>query len=186
MHRMSFQWDAPRRQSSPGAPLWNAPVEAVRMDPMPKPLVRDVVATDFPGWKVLWDGYNAFYGRSGPTALAPAVTESTWRRRLDPNEPVHGLVAERDGRLVGLAHYLFHRTTNAIGPLCYLQDLFTDEAQRRGGVGRALIERVGERAKAAGAVRVYWQTHESNATARALYDRIARNSGFLVYRMTLD
>ena len=161
-------------------------MEAVRMEPMPQVLVRDAHPGDFSGWKTLWDAYNAFYGRSGPTALAAEVTECTWRRMLDPQEPVHGLVAERDGRLVGLAHYLFHRTTNAIGPICYLQDLFTDEAHRRGGVGRALIERVGERAKAAGAVRVYWQTHESNATARALYDRIARNSGFLVYRMSLD
>jgi GNAT superfamily N-acetyltransferase len=161
-------------------------MEAVRMDPMPQPLIRDARPADFPQWKTLWDAYNAFYGRTGPTALAPAVTESTWRRILDEAEPVHALVAERDGHLVGLAHYLFHRTTNAVGPICYLQDLFTDEAHRRGGVGRALIERVRERAKAAGAVRVYWQTHESNAAARALYDRIARNSGFLVYRMSLD
>ena len=156
------------------------------MDSMPEPLIRDARPGDFPQWKVLWDGYNAFYGRAGPTALATAVTDSTWRRILDPSEPVHALVAERDGRLVGLAHYLFHRTTNAIGPICYLQDLFTDESARRGGIGRALIAEVRERAKAAGAVRVYWQTHESNATARALYDRIAQNSGFLVYRMGLD
>ena len=148
--------------------------------------VRFVRLEDYSQWLPLWEGYNAFYGRSGPTALDSEITKTTWARFFDTYEPVHALIAESNGELLGLAHYLFHRTTNAIGPLCYLQDLFTDEAQRRGGVGRALIERVGERAKAAGAVRVYWQTHESNATARALYDRIARNSGFLVYRMTLD
>lgn len=156
------------------------------MEPMPELLIRDARPGDFAAWKVLWDGYNAFYGRAGPTALAPAITQSTWRRILDDAEPVHAVVAEKGGRIVGLAHYLFHRTTIAIGPTCYLQDLFTEEASRGAGIGRALIERVRERAKAAGAARLYWQTHESNAAARALYDRIARNSGFLVYRMSLD
>jgi len=156
------------------------------MDAMAEPIIRDAGPDDFPAWKSLWDGYNAFYGREGETALSSAVTESTWRRILDPAEPVHGLVAERDGRLVGLAHYIFHRTTTAIGPTCYLQDLFTAKAARGAGVGRSLIACVCERAKTAGAARVYWHTHESNATARALYDRVAENSGFLVYRSNVD
>ena len=147
--------------------------------------VRFVQRGDFDRWLPLWDGYNAFYGREGPTALASEVTESTWRRILDPGEPVHALLAERDGRVVGLAHYIFHRTTIAVGPTCYLQDLFTEPAARGGGIARALIEHVSERARAAGAARLYWQTHESNATARRLYDRVAVNSGFLVYRKAL-
>lgn len=161
-------------------------MEAVRMDAMAEAIIRDAGPDDFAAWKALWEGYNAFYGREGPTALPAAVTESTWRRILDPAEPVHALVAERDGRLVGLAHYIFHRTTTAIGPTCYLQDLFTDRPARGTGVARSLIARVCERAKSAGAARVYWQTHESNATARALYDRVAENSGFIVYRMSID
>jgi GNAT superfamily N-acetyltransferase len=147
--------------------------------------VRPVARTDYEAWKPLWDGYNAFYGRSGPTALPREVTETTWRRFFDGYEPVHALVAEHDGRLLGLAHYLFHRSTIQLGPNCYLQDLFTVTEARGRGVGRALIEEVYRRAEHAGAGRVYWQTHETNATAMRLYDQVAERSGFVVYRHML-
>lgn len=149
---------------------------------MAGPLVRAVARADYDEWLSLWDGYNAFYGRHGATALDPAITATSWERLFDANEPVHALVAERAGRLVGLTHYIFHRSTTAIAPVCYLQDLFTSEAARGHGVGRALVEGVYARAREAGASRVYWQTHETNATAMQLYDRIAERSGFLVYR----
>lgn len=148
-------------------------------------LIRSAVRDDFDQWLVLWDGYNEFYERVGPTALPQEITETTWARFFDPDEPMHALVAESGGRLVGLAHYLFHRSTTSIAPICYLQDLFTSGAQRGRGIGRQLIERVAEEARAAGSPRVYWQTHESNATARRLYDQIAEYSGFLVYRIQL-
>jgi GNAT superfamily N-acetyltransferase len=106
----------------------------------------------------------------------------TWARFFDAYEPVHALVAERGGELLGLTHYLFHRSTTAIEPLCYLQDLFTAKAARVKGVGRALINGVYEQARCAGCPRVYWQTHESNHTAMQLYDKIAERSGFVVYR----
>jgi len=144
-------------------------------------LVRAVNESDHPAWLPLWDGYNAFYGRQDATALPLAVTQTTWRRFFDPTEPIFGLVAESGGRLVGLCHYLFHRSTTRIEPLCYLQDLFTVPQARGRGVARALIEAVYERARAYGAQRVYWQTQDSNATARLLYDRVARHYGFLVY-----
>ena len=147
--------------------------------------VRPIARDDYEAWRPLWDGYNAFYGRSGPTALPEDVTHITWGRFFDPAEPVYALVAERDGRVVGLVHYLYHRSTTAIAMTCYLQDLFTDARARGGGVGRALIEAVYEAAAAAGASRVYWQTHETNVTAMRLYDRIAEKSGFLVYRHML-
>ncbi|HEX3760017.1 MAG TPA: GNAT family N-acetyltransferase [Kofleriaceae bacterium] len=95
-------------------------------------------------------------------------------------------LAEVDGTVVGLTHYLFHRSTIMLGPTCYLQDLFTDQAVRGRGVGRALIAAVCDEARAAGSTRVYWQTHETNATARALYDRVAERTGFIVYRIQLD
>ncbi|HXS51758.1 MAG TPA: GNAT family N-acetyltransferase [Usitatibacter sp.] len=145
--------------------------------------VREVQAHDFPRWLALWDSYNAFYGREGPTSLAAEVTDTTWRRFHDTNEPMHALVAERGGCLIGFAHYIFHRTTIALGPTCYLQDLFTRKDARGQGVARALIERVCERARQAGAARVYWHTHETNAPARALYDKVGENSGFIVYRI---
>jgi len=147
--------------------------------------VRDVLPDDFLEWKVLWDGYNAFYGRQGPTALRPEISQMTWSRFFDAYEPVHALVAVDGGALVGIAHYLFHRSTIQIAPTCYLQDLFTSTAARGRGVGRALIAAVYERAIAANAGRLYWQTHESNSTAMALYDKVAERSGFLVYRKTM-
>jgi GNAT superfamily N-acetyltransferase len=106
----------------------------------------------------------------------------TWSRFFDVYEPVHALVAEKDGQLLGLAHYLFHRSTIQIGPTCYLQDLFTAEAARGKGIGRALIEAVYVRAREAGCPRVYWQTHETNSPAMKLYDKVAERSGFIVYR----
>ena len=147
--------------------------------------VRPISEADFGGWLPLWDGYNAFYGRSGETALPVEITRSTWARFVDPAEPVHAFVAEADGALVGLVHYLFHRSTTSIDPVCYLQDLFTDARLRGRGVGRALIEAVYAGAQAAGARRVYWQTHETNSTAMKLYDQVADRSGFLVYRKAL-
>ena len=152
-------------------------------EPMSEPMIiRPIERTDHPRWLPLWDGYNAFYGRSGPTALAAEVTQATWSRFFDPGEPVHALVAERGAELLGIAHYLFHRSTTLLAPTCYLQDLFTAPAARRLGVGRALIEAVYERARTAGSTRVYWQTHETNAAARSVYDQVAAWYGFIVYR----
>jgi GNAT superfamily N-acetyltransferase len=147
-------------------------------------IVRPIRETDFPSWKVLWDGYNAFYGRAGATALDPEITAATWKRFFDSYEPVHALVAESaQGELLGLTHYLFHRSTLSLGPSCYLNDLFTAEAARGKGVGRALIEAVHRRAVEAGVARLYWHTQTNNATARRLYDAVAEDSGFMVYRM---
>lgn len=149
------------------------------------PVIRAVEPRDFEAWKVLWDGYNAFYGREGATALPEANTRMTWSRFFDAYEPVHALVAEADGQLLGLAHYLFHRSTISIVPACYLQDLFTIPAARGKGVGRALIEALYDRARAAGCSRVYWQARETNVTAMRLYDQVADRSGFVVYSRAL-
>jgi GNAT superfamily N-acetyltransferase len=147
--------------------------------------IRPVAKSDFEQWLPLWDGYNAFYGRCGATALAREITHMTWSRFFDAYEPMHALVAESEGRLLGLTHYLFHRSTIAIEPNCYLQDLFTNQEARGRGVGTALINEVYARAKQAGLTRVYWQTHETNETAMRLYNQVADRSGFLVYRKSL-
>lgn len=146
------------------------------------PIVRGVREGDYDRWLPLWDAYNAFYGRSGSTALPLEVTKTTWARFFDPDEPVHALVAEDGGALLGLTHYLFHRSTTMIPPITYLQDLFTASEARGRGIATALIEAVCVRAAEAGSPRVYWQTHETNTVARSLYDRVAERSGFLVYR----
>ncbi|MHB8207038.1 GNAT family N-acetyltransferase [Mucilaginibacter sp.] len=145
-------------------------------------LIRPIEPADYDQWLPLWDAYNEFYGRSGATALPLEITQITWSRFFDPDEPVNALVAESNGKLVGLTHYIFHRSTTALDLNCYLQDLFTNKSARGKGVGRALINGVYERAKFAGSPRVYWQTHETNITAMKLYDKIAERSGFLVYR----
>jgi len=149
-------------------------------------VIRPVIATDQPAWRNLWDGYNAFYGREGPTALPEVVTRTTWTRFLQPNEPVHALVAVRGAELVGLCHYLFHRSTSRIADVCYLQDLFTAPQARGQGVGGRLIEAACERARAVGCSRVYWQTQQTNSTARSLYDRLAQFKGFIVYDRQLQ
>ena len=149
------------------------------------PTIRFVVRDDFPQWLPLWEGYNKFYGRFGPAALPEEMTRMTWARFFDAYEPMHALVAEHNGELVGLVHYLFHRSTTSIAPTCYLQDLFTKDSVRGQGLGRMLINAVYEQARIAGLSRVYWQTHESNATAMKLYDQVAERCGFVVYRKNL-
>jgi len=148
---------------------------------VPKTLVRPIARDDRAEWDKLWRGYNDFYERTIPTA----VTDATWSRFFDADEPMHALVAESGGQLVGLVHFIFHRSTSLDGPTCYLQDLFTAPKARGGGVGRALIEAVYERAREGGAGRVYWHTHETNATAMRLYDKVAEKTGFVVYAKDL-
>jgi GNAT superfamily N-acetyltransferase len=147
--------------------------------------IRAIVKEDFSAWKQLWDGYNAFYGRAGETALPLEVTQMTWSRFFDAYEPMHAMVAESSDKLLGLVHFLFHRSTIQIAPICYLQDLFTVEDARGKGIGRALINAVYQYAAVAGSPRVYWQTHETNGVARQLYDKVAERSGFIVYRKLL-
>ena len=143
--------------------------------------VRDIRRTDHEGWRRLWDGYNAFYGRSGATALPEPITQATWERFFDPAEPVYALVAEREGRVVGLTHYLYHRSTTRLRDVCYLQDLFTVPELRGLGIGRRLIHGVYDAARAVGCARVYWQTQVTNQPGRALYDKVAQHQGFIVY-----
>lgn len=149
------------------------------------PMIRPLATADHADWRRLWDGYNAFYERQGPTALPEPITEATWARLFDPHEPVHAFVAVLDDRVVGLVHYLYHRSTTRLNDVCYLQDLFTDESCRGRGVGRALIEAVYAAARDAGSSRVYWHTYTTNTVGRALYDKVAGHSGVIVYTKEL-
>jgi GNAT superfamily N-acetyltransferase len=140
-------------------------------------IVRPLRAEDRPQWQPLWEGYNLFYERPN---LPRAITEAAWSRFLDPAEPMFAAVAELDGGIVGIVHYLYHRSTTSLEDVCYLHDLFTAPDARGLGVGRALIEHVYDEAAKAGSRRVYWQTHESNP-ARKLYDRVADVTPFRRY-----
>eukprot|EP01037_Dinobryon_pediforme_P006283 gene6283-6355_t len=128
-----------------------------------QPNIRPVERADYAQWANLWQAYRHFY----QSPATPDVTDATWNRFFDGLEPVHALVAESEGQLVGLVHYIFHRSTWFVGPTCYLQDLYTIEVIRGAGIGRSLIQAVYERAQDCGAARVYWMTHESNEQAQA-------------------
>lgn len=143
--------------------------------------IRAIQAKDYADWRPLWDGYNAFYGRAGETALAENITASTWARFLNDTEPVHALVACDDSGIIGLVHFIYHRSTTRLNDVCYLQDLYIAENKRGLGVARALIEAVYADAAKANCSRVYWQTQNSNHTARQLYDKLAKHAGFIVY-----
>jgi GNAT superfamily N-acetyltransferase len=143
--------------------------------------IRPVTRHDFPQWRLLWDGYNAFYGRGGDTALPEAITQATWDRFHNQAEPVYALVAVEGSLIVGLVHYLFHRSTTRLNEVCYLQVLFTRPSHRGLRIAPKLIEAVYAAAREVGSSRVYWQTQATNASGRALYDKVAHHAGFIVY-----
>jgi len=143
--------------------------------------IKAVERDDFDIWLPLWKGYQRFY----EVTIPESATRETWDRFLDPIEPMHAALAVAGDEAVGLVHSIYHRSTWMTGDYCYLQDLFVADAARGNGVGRTLIEHVYADAKRRGAPRVYWLTHESNQSARQLYDRIADRSGFIQYRKSL-
>jgi len=144
----------------------------------PRVEIRPVGVDERADWEPLWKGYQTFY----KAVIPDETTAVTWARLHDEAEPMHVLGAYVDGRLTGIVHYLFHRSCWTIGNYCYLQDLFVAEGMRDLGLGRALIEAVETQARAQGASRVYWLTHETNTSAQALYDKLAERSGFIQYR----
>ncbi len=144
--------------------------------------IRLAETADHDQWLPLWQAYQVFY----KTQIPDNVTAQTWARFLDSSEPMHCAVAEgNDGQLLGIVHYIFHRSCWTAGDYVYLQDLYTESAVRGQGIGRALIEHVYATAEHDAAARVWWLTHESNRDAMHLYDKVADRSGFIQYRKIL-
>ena len=139
--------------------------------------IRRIEARDEQRWRELWDGYCRFYEREP----APVINDHTWKRLRDAASPVHGIVAEEAGRVIGIANYIIHENTSTLTPVCYLQDLFVDPTLRAGGVGKQLIDWLVAEMKAQGWSRLYWNTKENNYRARGLYDKYTPHSGFLRY-----
>ena len=143
-------------------------------------LIRRAEVRDQPRWRELFDAYTRFYEREPDDAIAAHA----WERILDPRSPVKAIVAEAEGRVVGIANYLLHESTGSPRPVCYLQDLFVDPGVRGGGIGRQLIDWLIAEMKAKRWSRLYWSTRENNYRARALYDQYTPHSGFLRYVIT--
>ena len=145
-------------------------------------LIRAPEPADETGWRALWAGYNHFYRAT----VAGEVTTSLWRTLLTPSGAITGLLACRNGELIGLAHILLHPSTWSLQPSCYLEDLFVSPAARGTQAGRDLIEAATIVARARGAAQLYWHTQEFNAPARSLYDTLAERTSFIVYRMDIE
>ena len=143
--------------------------------------VRRLNAADFSAWLPLWNGYLTFYAAT----LAPEITERTFARLLDPTEPMWAAVAQRGDQLLGLVNCVVHRSTWSLTHYAYLEDLFVAPDARGSGAGRALIEWVQQQARAQQCSKLYWHTQRDNLQAQQLYNRLARQSGFIEYQMDL-
>ncbi|MCU0907535.1 MAG: GNAT family N-acetyltransferase [Rhodobacteraceae bacterium] len=144
----------------------------------PSVAIRPLIRQDEAEWRRLWHAYLAFY----QTELPDAVYAATFAGNLDPAVTDRlCLVAEGQGRLVGLVHVIWHAHNWRLEDVCYLQDLYVDEGTRGTGAGRALIEAVYAEADRRGTPAVYWMTQDFNTTARRLYDRVAKVTPFVKY-----
>jgi GNAT superfamily N-acetyltransferase len=145
-------------------------------------IIRPLQREHHSAWLPLWRGYQAFYEVDIPSR----VSDLTWARLLDSAEPMAGALAWDGAVAVGLVHRIRHRSCWTVGDYCYLQDLFVAPEARGGGIGRKLIEHVYEAAAREGCSRVHWLTHETNATAIRLYERVAERPGFIQFRRKLE
>lgn len=143
--------------------------------------VRELQKQDYENWLKLWEGYQSFY----KVNLTSELSELTFERLINKNEEMGCLVLEINKELIGLVHYIFHRSTWTEGNYCYLQDLFVKTNNRAKGYGKTLIEAVYTEAHKKNCSRVYWLTQETNYQARILYDQVAVNTGFIQYRKNL-
>ena len=143
--------------------------------------IRPPHFSDRESWEELFLAYQKFYR----ARVSDEIIDHTWERIHDPESEVWGLVAERDGTLIGITHFLYHASTWADRPSCYLEDLFVSKAARGSGAARKLIEGVETVAKEHGAFRLYLHTQEFNSAARSLYDTLMPRSSFIVYRKGL-
>jgi GNAT superfamily N-acetyltransferase len=142
---------------------------------------RALSKSDYAGWRTLWDQYLIFYKHE----LTEEQTQLTFERLIDDSFGIHGLVLEVEGQILGIAHATFRHSTWAQNQELYLEDLFVDPSVRGKGYGRALIEATEELGKLRGAKKLYWQTHQDNATAQRLYDSMAVKSEFITYERSI-
>jgi ribosomal protein S18 acetylase RimI-like enzyme len=151
-------------------------VHVFQDDEMPT-IIRRIASTDYNHWLTLWTEYCLFYGREP----AAEVTAYTWSRLMNLASRIFGIVAEVDGRVVGIANCVMHENTNTLQPVCYLQDLYVDREARAVGIGKQMIDWLLAEMMAQGWARVCLATKENNYRARGMYDKFTPHSGFLRY-----
>jgi ribosomal protein S18 acetylase RimI-like enzyme len=144
--------------------------------------IRDAILADESNWRGLWAAYLTFY----KVDVAPCVTNTTWKRIMDPASPINMRVALIENKVVGFAIYLNHPSTWVENEDCYLEDLFIDETLRGQGIGRALIDNLMALGREKGWERIYWHTDENNIRARRLYDSYTKTDGHVRYRIRLN
>ena len=143
-------------------------------------IIRPITLSDKARWLELFKEYVIFY----KSKVSDEQFELTWQR-IHSDFNMYGLIAELDGQIVGIAHYIFRPSTWDVEDFCYLEDLFVDPKVRGAGVGRALISELEKIAIAKGSKRLYWTTAPDNEVARKLYDKVAITD-FVQYRIFLN
>jgi GNAT superfamily N-acetyltransferase len=143
--------------------------------------IRQLVESDFDEWLSLWREYQNFYQVDFPAE----VNAATWQRILCSDEPIYGLAAESNGKVIGFAHYVTRRSTWSLKNACYLHDLYVDRKSRGIGAATKLVQRTVTEARTGGASKLYWLTQEDNATARSIYEKLANRSNFTYYSLQL-
>jgi GNAT superfamily N-acetyltransferase len=143
--------------------------------------IRPLELRDADDWHILWAGYLEFY----ETEISREQTQLTWQRLNEPSFDMHGLVAELEGKVVGIAHYSFTSSSWSVAPNLFLEDLFVAKGARGKGIGKALILALDEPAKAMGSEKIYWETRKDNTVAVSLYDSVAELSEFVTYNRNL-
>ncbi|MFF8818850.1 MULTISPECIES: GNAT family N-acetyltransferase [Leucobacter] len=144
-------------------------------------IIRAVDPAERAAWEATYRGYRDFYEKEHD----PAVFDTVWGWLHDPAHETRGLVAELGGEIVGLAHYRRFARPLVGSTGIYLDDLFTTPAARGKGAASALIGRLEEIARDEGATLVRWITADSNATARGLYDKLATQTPWVTYDITV-
>ena len=139
-------------------------------------VIRPLEHNDFPAWLPLWDANNL--GQRDE-----AVTSETWSRLIDPASKVCGLVAEDQGKIVGLLHYVLHPTTGAIADVCYMQDVFVAEEQRGKGVAKKMVQALAAEGRKKKWARMYWLAESNNEAAHGLYKNLGVKLNFTLYMM---
>jgi len=117
---------------------------------------------------------------------AKATAADFLREIESPNPVIHVLIAEWDGSPCGFALYFFNFSTFVGRPGLYLEDLFVRPAQRKHGIGRALLRALARIASQRGCGRMEWAVLDWNEPALRFYKSLdARQMNeWIIHRLT--